>query len=467
MGLLAGTIPASTTADDVITYNGNTYNASATGEKWTRLTAKCTTTTWNASTTFTSSTNKPYKYSSTLYYIGKPADATIAMSATAGTQLYAWSASGSNTTITTANQYKTFTIATPDYSNAYNKKVWEFSYSGTGQQWVAPVAGIYTMECWGANGGPTPKTDPAGKTLPGIGGYTKGKISLTLSKTLYIYVGQVGYNSNSAVAKTNYGGWNGGGASGYNTTAEASSGGGGSTDIRLVRHTSGTWGCVTTTNTGDASLYSRIMVAGGGGGCGYITERSNSQEIGGCGGGLIGEPGSVVNNTSYNTSDRVSVGGTQTSSPTQYAGDHYADWYGQGAFGFASQRANPNYDCWGGGGGGGWYGSQKGTGNGGGGGSSFISGHPGCNGVNNSTKAHLGASQSSVIGGTTYTFTNTEMIDGDGYKWTSASETREYSSATVPGLPKIGSTTATKTTVPTKPTQTNANNGFCVITLTK
>ena len=39
MGLLAGTIPAQATAYDVITYNGNTYNASATGEKWTRISA--------------------------------------------------------------------------------------------------------------------------------------------------------------------------------------------------------------------------------------------------------------------------------------------------------------------------------------------------------------------------------------------------------------------------------------------
>ena len=131
MGLLTATIPAAAVADNTITYDGNTYNGSASGEKWTRITASRTTISWNASTTFTSSTSKPYKSGSTLYYIAKPNDNTISISASSGTQLYAWSVSGASTTISSANTYKTFTIATPDYSNAFNKKIWQFDYSST------------------------------------------------------------------------------------------------------------------------------------------------------------------------------------------------------------------------------------------------------------------------------------------------------------------------------------------------
>ena len=91
MGLLNGTIPATSLVDDVIVYNGNTYNSGATGEKWTRIDAECTTISWNASTTFTSSTNKPFNDTTNgiLYYVAKPSDATIAISATAGSHLYA------------------------------------------------------------------------------------------------------------------------------------------------------------------------------------------------------------------------------------------------------------------------------------------------------------------------------------------------------------------------------------------
>ena len=155
MGLLNGTIPATSLVDDVIVYNGNTYNSGATGEKWTRIDAECTTISWNASTTFTSSTNKPFNDTTNgiLYYVAKPSDATIAISATAGSHLYAWSVSGSTTTVNTANTYKSFTIVTPDYSNDFNQKIWKFNYTGSAKQWVVPHTGTYTVECWGASGG--------------------------------------------------------------------------------------------------------------------------------------------------------------------------------------------------------------------------------------------------------------------------------------------------------------------------
>jgi len=116
------------------------------------------------------------------------------------------------------------------------------------------------------------------------------------------------------------------------------------------------------------------------------------------------------------------------------------------------------FNCHGSGAGGGWYGGVKGWGTGGGGGSSFISGHPGCNAVNTSTGAHLGASTKITYNSVTYTFTDTEMIDGDGYKWTSATQTRTYSNRSNPGVP-LG---ASKVGVPTKPE--SINDGYCRIT---
>ena len=476
MGLLKADVPTALKEDKVIVYDGNTYNGSATGEKWTRITTECTSAIWNASTTFTSSTNKPY-YDTTnkiLYYVAKAEDATISISATAGTQLYAWSVSGNNTTVSNKNVCKSFTIVTPDYSNAFNQKIWKFSYSGEGKQWVAPHTGTYTMECWGATGGSSPNP---GSAQPGIGGYTKGDISLSANNTLYFYIGATGANSNKSAGGQNVGGWNGGGYTTKHKSTPPSSGGGGATDIRLklASSTLSVWNEIT-------SLRTRIMVAGGGGGCGYKDYTENSTryvyiEMAGCGGGLIGEPGglsnsSIIPSTSLEDYGKtnVSPGGAQGGVVT-FERSSLAEnvWHGQGSFGYASQTFNDSsFDCWGGSGGGGWYGGYKGWGNGGGGGSSFILGHIGCNPVNPTaaTTTHYGISTKSITyGGKSYTFTNTMMIDGDGYLWNNASISRVYQDYNNPGVPKIGSTIVSKPGVPTKP-ETTAN-GYAKISYTK
>ena len=462
MGLLYADIPSAQTADNVITYDGNSYNTSL-PEKWNRITAKCTTVTWNASMNFTSSTHKPYKVisDSKLYFISKPSVSTVAISTTAGTQLYAWSASGSNTTIATANQYKQFTVATPDYSNAFNKKVWEFSWTGTGlgRQWVAPATGTYTMECWGANGGLSP-TSGSAIALPGIGGYVRGDIDLLLNNILYVFVGSTGNNNVSTLGGTNTGGWNGGGTSSKNAQSpgyEPGSGGGGSTDIRLYINTGTEW-------NNAASLRTRLIVAGGGGGCGYVKHDENNPEIGGCGGGLIGEPGTSTH-ANYTGVSKLTPGGTQTESPSSIS-PNTAGLYRVGGFGYASQKTNTadGYGC---GAGGGWYGGVKGWGTGGSGGSSFILGHVGCNPVNPSatTTIHYGTNTKSITyGGRTYTFTNTRMIDGDGYLWDNASITRIYQDYNNPGVPKNGNVTVSRPGVPAKPATTN--HGCCRITYT-
>ncbi len=171
-----------------------------------------------------------------------------------------------------------------------------YKYTGLPQKFIAPTAGIYTFEAWGAQGG------HRGSNNGGRGGYTKGELFLNKGQILYVYVGSNGNN----------GGWNGGGRLGTTNIY-----GGGASDIRL----------------GGQSLDNRILVAGGGGSVGA------SSNAGGYGGGLTG--GNCEG--SYGTCGN---GGTQTSGGTGYV----AGTYGQGGNGYAG---NGGY---GGAGGGGWYG---------------------------------------------------------------------------------------------------------------
>ena len=440
MGLLAGDIPAEQTAYGVITYDGNSYNASATGEKWERINNKCTSVNWNASTTF-SSTDKPYNDGSTLFYIAKPNDA-ITISASVGTQLYAWTVSDTDTTIGDENEYKTFTIPIPDYSNAFNKKVWEFAYAGGARTWVAPHTGTYTMECWGAKGGSVSSYTGASTLQGGGGAYTSGQISINKNDAFYVYVGQESDINVESATKT----FNGGGGcywyKGGGTFKEGR--GGGATDIRIVYASA--W-------VDASSLRSRIMVAAGGGGAtnyGTTGSEKRGSGTGGAAGGLKGYSSSTTYTSSSNVSTVVeATGGSQDSRGLGWKINNTYSYSGHGAFGYGGTGTN-GYPGFNAGGGGGWYGGGSGGVTGGivssaAGGSSFISGHPGCNAVNPSTGAHLGASTTMTINSKEYIFDHTVMIDGQGKEWTTANQTS-------------GGTTVG---VPAKPASTG--NGYCVI----
>ena len=159
------------------------------------------------------------------------------------------------------------------------------------------------------------------------------------------------------------------------------------------------------------SLNSRIMVAAGGAGTSAVLTSSA-----GGGGGLIGISGTSSNST-YNTSTYLPIGSTQTE-----VGFTYETTARQGAFGYAIQS---NTSGWGGGGGGGYYGGSNGHGTTGSGGSSYISGHTGCVAITSSSST---TAKSGCTTGTTNNscsvhysgkvFTNTVMIDGQGYNWT-------------------------------------------------
>jgi hypothetical protein len=171
----------------------------------------------------------------------------------------------------------------------------DFSYSGTVQKFIAPITGTYTLETWGASGGGD--TNQLNGSHKGLGGYSKGNISLTIGQIIYIYIG--GQGTPASTSPGIGGGWNGGGNAVTASNGSLGYGGGGGTDIRTVN---GLWDDST-------SLASRILVAGGGGGTDDITGELlgiTNDGSGGSGGGLIGE------NARINGAYTVGTGGTQS-----------------------------------------------------------------------------------------------------------------------------------------------------------
>lgn len=228
------------------------------------------------------------------------------------------------------------------YGGNSEKSVLNFAYTGKAQS-VTLEPGKYVLECWGAQGGYRSNSSYGGK-----GGYSTGTLTLTQKTTIYIYVGGSGNSVTSASNSIYPGGFNGGGYR-YNYK-----GGGGATDIRI----------------GSASLYARVIVAGGGGSDGspnysggYAGGVSGTRGNFGC--GSYGYGGSQT--ASYSSLSVINSQGTTNSSSNCAAG------FGFGGFGcyYASG--------YGGAGGGGWYGGQgtypDGSGDddgGGGGGSGYV-----------------------------------------------------------------------------------------------
>jgi hypothetical protein len=406
MGLVKVSMSAHNVYDNLV-YDGNSFNSVS--KTWT-VSSYGTYTEWNGSTTFTSS-DKPLVSGTNCYQIVKPNVTTLsyATSTVEASHKYAWNQDC--VAITTAGQYETYDV---DYDVDFIAATWLFSYSGSGQQWEAPKAGIFSFECWGASGG----TDKAHGTA-GRGAYTYGRTTLSKGNAFFVYVGEVGVPFASSPT-TGGGGWNGGGwgsSSTYDSQTPASggyhcTGGGGATDIRLIGNTNSTWNVA-------AHLLSRVMVAAGGGGYEHYSLYSTS---GGYAGGLTGGSGTSTN-SSY--ASMANSGATQTGS-----GNYYED-NGPGYFGYGSIGEGHG---WGGGGGSGYFGGIKGYGQGGSGGSSYISGHAGCvarnaAGTGASTAGSANSVERSKHSSGRY-FTSTRMVDGEGKAWT----TSRASTAT--GMPK-------------------------------
>ncbi|MBQ4359837.1 MAG: hypothetical protein II767_06235, partial [Proteobacteria bacterium] len=213
-------------------------------------------------------------------------------------------------------------------------QVQNFEFTGEVQTVNLP-AGRYKLEVWGAQGGGSQQAGADG----GKGGYSVGIVKLNASTKMYIYVGGVGKTATGNDTSASWvGGYNGGGDAEYSGYGGGSGGGG--TDIRIATD----------------SLYSRVIVAGGGGGAGY---KYSIVPHGGVGGGTNGGDG-VVGSPQYGSgggASQIAGGSADVSGQTSY--------YHNGTFGIG---ANSHGWSWGGSaGGGGWYGGGSGFHSGGGG----------------------------------------------------------------------------------------------------
>lgn len=174
------------------------------------------------------------------------------------------------------------------------------------QTFMAPYTGTYQIQCWGGRGADCYYGSRV--AYGGRGGYVSGELHLNKGDILYVWVGTGGGNS----YYNNNPGW-----------AIVNGRGGGAADVRTSE-----------------SLYSRLLVAGGGGtGAIYGPYQKN----GGIAGGLNGIGGEQMtwdaNNGAFNAAPPT--GGTQTS-----GGKGYGTTGRSGGFGYAGSP----------GGGDGWYG---------------------------------------------------------------------------------------------------------------
>jgi hypothetical protein len=220
-----------------------------------------------------------------------------------------------------------------DSNNIKTGDILNFNYTGAVQSITLPK-GIYTLECWGAQGR-NRSQDSASATVTGsgLGGYSIGTLTLTQLTTCYIYVGGQGGMSSSTGNVKVEGGFNGGGFASHESTGEPGNGGGGATDVRIAQD----------------SLYARVIVAGGGGGSG------EDNETGGYGGGETGGAGS--GNTSLTQASQTS-GGTNSfgfglGGNTYNGGAGGGGWYG-GASRYSVSSYSTGSDSEGGGGGSGY-----------------------------------------------------------------------------------------------------------------
>ena len=221
------------------------------------------------------------------------------------------------TNITYSNLYinnkpSTFLSETKNKYSNVKITLEKYGYTSTYYTFTAPQTGSYELEVWGAQGG-TRNSGTGGK-----GGYSKGTVKLDANDKLYVYVG----NQPTSYSTTP----NNGGGKGKRYTSSSpytyAMPGGGATDIRTVN---GTWSTLN-------SLYSRIIVAGGGSGG---AARSTTYRTGHAGGG----------STSLAYSDEYKA--TMTSAGTG------------GSFGKGANASSTVNRYMSGGGGGGWYGGGR------------------------------------------------------------------------------------------------------------
>lgn len=195
-----------------------------------------------------------------------------------------------------------------------------------GEQTAFPlIRGTFTVECFGGSGGHRTKLSK----VP-CGGYAKGTFDNPIRQTAYAVVGgaaiYAGSNQGATYIQTTHPtlSFNGGGQPGsFSDLPSSAEAGGGGTDLRV----------------GSNSLYARIIVAGGAGGCG------NFDHTGGTGGGASGgEYSGGGSGDNYGPGTQESAGSGSISMVS-------------GSFGYGGNGRNKD-GGYGGAGGGGWFGGS-------------------------------------------------------------------------------------------------------------
>ncbi len=242
--------------------------------------------------------------------------------------------------------------------NYTGNTVFNFDYTGSEQTFVAPVSGTYRVELWGAGG-----ASYDDRYHGGNGGHTSGFINLNKGTNLYVYVGGTNIRKEGTEGPTDVA-FDGGGSA---------DNGGGSAD------------------NGD-SWPGRYFC--GGGRANYY-DNTYYFAIGGSAGGLSSYTTKTGANTSVNLKPSTQISGNR--------------------FGIGGNHTTN-------GGGGGYYGGGSSSWTGGVGGSSFISGHNGCDAIKEESAENNIIHTGQSIHYSGLYFTNTLMIDGEGYRWTDKKE---------------------------------------------
>ena len=235
----------------------------------------------------------------------------------------------SQTSVTTTINYVNVNLR----NISYDRKVWNYEFTGYEQMFVTPKAGTYKVELWGSEGGAYSGFEG------GKGAYVSGTIDLTRNDRFYVLVGnKTAYTTGSCYSTNTNNTFNGSKFGGCGI-------GGGATDLRILK--GNIW-------YDTHALASRIIVAAGGGASiNYYDSTTGEKGYGGAAGGLRGIDGLGTNPSV--SSYFAGKGATQT----KYN------------FGYYSEAMTTT-------GGGGYYAGQGGRGGNSGGGSSFISGYKGC-----------------------------------------------------------------------------------------
>ncbi len=230
-----------------------------------------------------------------------------------------------------------------------NKARYVFSYTGANQSFTVPTGVNWIfVKLWGAGGGAGRQGGWNYGADGGGGGHTRGLIPVTPGQTIFVAVGRGGTTSNGTTQS-----YGGGGTNQSNS------------DITYGGHGGGYCGVFVST----VSQVNALAVAGGGGAGG--SSRAWFGNIGGAGGGLVGQRGSSP------FDGKFSAGGNPGTQTAGGSGGVFGGSNG-GAAGSALQGGAGGINSYGGGGGGGYWGgggggySEQNTMGGGGGGSGYV-----------------------------------------------------------------------------------------------